>query len=146
MKTLCRNIIQVLEAFRWLPLLLFRLILSYGFLMPLMEKLHNFDAVVQWFGSLGIPLPYLSALLSITVELVGIVCLLLGLFTRLMTIPLMFLLLVAIFTVHWTHGFSASANGFEIPVYYLLMLLGLLVFGPGGLSIDTIIKKRWLLK
>lgn len=54
------------------------------------------------------------------------VLLLLGLGTRLITIPLMIVMMVAIFSVHLTHGFEAGEYGFEIPLYYLLMLLNLL--------------------
>ncbi|MBS0650464.1 MAG: DoxX family protein [Verrucomicrobia bacterium] len=144
MKTFCNKSIQVLESLRWLPLLCLRLILAYGFLMPALQKLKNFDSVVQWFTSLNIPFPYFSAVISTTVELTGVVFLFLGFLTRIISIPLMFLMFVAISTVHWANGFAASANGFEIPLYYFLMLLCLFVFGPGGISIDTLIKKRWL--
>ncbi len=136
--------IHALEFLRWLPFLLFRLTLAYGFLMPALEKLKNFNSVVQWFASLQIPFPRFSAVLSTTVELTGVVLLFFGLLTRLISIPLMCLMCVAIVTVHWTNGFHASANGFEIPFYYFLMLLALFVFGPGGISIDALIKKRWL--
>lgn len=144
MKTICKKSVRVLESLRWLPLLLFRLILAHGFLMPALEKLKNFSSVVQWFASLQIPFPYFSAVLSTTVELTGVVFLFFGFLTRLISIPLMFLMCVAIFTVHWANGFSAAANGFEIPFYFFLMLLALFVFGPGGISIDARIKKRWL--
>lgn len=49
-------------------------------------------------------------------------------------------MLVAIFAVHFDNGFTASHNGFEIPLYYLLMLFALVVYGPGKLSIDHTIK------
>ena len=45
-------------------------------------------------------------------------------------------MLVAIRTVHWANGFAAGSNGYEIPLYYLLMLLTVFVFGPGRLSLD----------
>lgn len=145
MKWFCLEAIKLLESFKWLPLLLFRLILAYGFWMPAMEKLKNFHSVVQWFESLNIPFPQLSAIVSSTIEVTGIVLLLLGLCTRLICIPLMFMMVVAIFFVHWNNGFTASSNGFEIPLYYFLMLFALLVFGPGGISIDAKIKKNWLM-
>ncbi len=54
----------------------------------------------------------------------------------------MFVMLVAIFTVHIGNGFAAGDNGFEIPFYYLLMLFSLMAFGAGKYSIDHILKKK----
>ncbi len=146
MKTICLKLIRWLESFKALPLLFFRWILAFGFLTPAIEKFNHFDSVVLWFTTLGIPFPKLSATLSITTEICGVVFLFLGLFTRLISIPLMILLGVAIGTVHGSHGFSAGTNGFEIPLYYILMLFALFILGPGGISVDAWIKRRWYLK
>jgi len=48
--------------------------------------------------------------------------------------------------VHWGHGYAAGDNGFEIPLYYMLMLVALFVFGPGKLSLDQKIFKKMLAK
>lgn len=53
-------------------------------------------------------------------------------------------MLVAIKIVHWANGFEAGENGFEIPLYYLIMLFTLFVFGPGRLSLDHLIKKKFV--
>ena len=50
-------------------------------------------------------------------------------------------MIVAISTVHIGNGFEAGSNGFEIPLYYILMLFSLLISGPGKISIDSLIKK-----
>jgi len=47
---------------------------------------------------------------------------------------------VAIKTVHLANGFEAGSNGYEIPLYYVLMLFTLLIYGPGKFSVDRIIK------
>ena len=48
-------------------------------------------------------------------------------------------MLVAIVTVHLGNGFEAGSNGFEIPLYYLLMLFALLINGAGKISLDNLI-------
>jgi len=134
--------LEKLDLIRDLPLFLMRIVLAYGFWAPGMKKYENFDSIVGWFTSLGIPLPTLNAYLATATELVGAVLILLGLFTRLISIPLIVVMLVAIFTVHISNGFEASNNGFEIPLYYLLMLLSLVAFGGGKISLDHVLNKK----
>jgi putative oxidoreductase len=51
-------------------------------------------------------------------------------------------MIVAIKTVHWENGFNASDNGYEIPVYYMIMLITLFFTGAGKISIDYLIRKQ----
>lgn len=125
-----------------LPLLFFRLVLAYGFYGPAMMKWNNIENVAEWFGSIGIPMPTLNAYLAATTEMAGVFLLTLGLATRIISIPLIITMVVAIVTVHLGNGFEASNNGFEIPLYYILILFSLLVNGVGKLSIDNLISKK----
>jgi putative oxidoreductase len=121
-------------------LLLVRFILAYGFYTPAMNKWSDIDAVAAWFGnSLGIPFPTLNAYMAASTELLGVILLTLGLFTRLISIPLMVVMIVAIVTVHLGNGFSAGDNGFEIPLYYFIFLLTLVAHGGGKYSLDNVI-------
>ncbi len=88
-------------------------------------------------------MPVLNAYLSASTEAAGVVLLFLGLGTRLISIPLMVVMLVAIGTVHWANGFEAGSNGFEIPLYYLIMLMTLFFIGPGRISVDAWLKSRY---
>ncbi len=96
------------------PPLLFRLILAPVLIQAGWNKFSSFDSTVSWFGNsdwgLGLPFPALLVTLTIAAELVGGVLLLLGLLTRLITIPLMITMLVAIFTVHLPYGWLAIAD------------------------------------
>ena len=123
-------------------LLLIRLILAYGFYMPAMAKWQDIDSIAAWFATLQIPFPTLNAYMAATTEALGVVLLTLGLGTRLVSIPLIVTMLVAIKTVHWENGFQAGDNGFEIPLYYILFLLSLIVSGAGRLSIDYLLFRR----
>lgn len=130
---------RLAEHLKSLALLLARLVLAYGFYEPAMMKWSDISAVVQWFGSMGIPFPTLNAYMAATTEITGVVLLTLGLFTRVISIPLMVVMVVAIVTVHLPHGFSAGDNGFEIPLYYMLFLLIFLSHGAGKFSIDHLL-------
>jgi putative oxidoreductase len=85
------------------------------------------------------PLPLLNAYAAATTEITGVVLLTLGLLTRLISLPLIVVMVVAILTVHLPNGFSAGENGFEIPLYYMLFLLVFLSHGAGRFSLDRLI-------
>lgn len=131
--------VEVISKAKWLPLLLLRLILAYGFFGPAKMKWSNMDGIINWFSQMGMPMPALNAYLAASTEALGVILLFLGLGTRIITIPLMFVMFVAIKTVHWQHGFAAGDNGFEIPLYYMLMLLTLFIMGSGKISLDHLI-------
>jgi putative oxidoreductase len=142
MKTLYIKYVEGTGKLRDVALLLFRLVLAYGFLEPAMMKLKNPSGVAQWFDSMNYPLPLISAYLSMITEVAGIVLLVLGLLSRFIAVPMMFIMVVAAFTVHISNGFAAGDNGFEIPLYYFLTLLGLVAFGSGRYSLDYLIWKK----
>ncbi len=119
-----------------------RIVLAIGFYGPAMMKLKNFNNIVEWFGSIGIPMPTLNAYLATGTETLGFVLLFLGLGTRIIAIPLIITMIVAIVTVHLGHGFEAGNNGFEIPLYYMIMLFTLMVYGSGKFSVDHLLNKK----
>lgn len=130
---------NILSNGQSLSLLLARLVVAYGFYGPAMSKWSDIDSVATWFGSLGIPFPTLNAYMAASTEIAGVALLTLGLFTRLISIPLIVVMVVAIATVHITNGFSAGNNGFEIPLYYMLFLAIFASFGAGKLSLDHLL-------
>ena len=130
---------DILSNGKSVSLLLARLTIAYGFYEPAMQKWSDISSVANWFGTLSIPFPTLNAYMAASTELLGVVLLTLGLFTRLISIPLMVVMVVAITTVHLTHGFSAGDNGFEIPLYYLLFLALFASLGAGKFSLDHLI-------
>ncbi len=132
----------LLDKMQSLSLLFLRLILAYGFYEPAMMKWKDISSVAEWFGSMGIPLPTLNAYMAASTELAGVVLLTLGLMTRLISIPLIVVMIVAITTVHLSNGFSSGNNGFEIPLYYMLMLLVLVAHGAGKFSVDHFLANK----
>ena len=107
-----------------------------------MMKVKNLSSVAEWFGSMNYPLPMISATLSMVTEVSGIILLVLGLGTRLISIPMMFIMVIATLTVHLPNGFPAGDNGFEIPLYYFVMLFALVIYGGGKYSLDHLWDKR----
>ncbi len=130
---------NILNCGQSLSLLLARLAVAYGFYEPAMQKWSDMGAIATWFGTMGIPFPTLNAYMAATTELLGVILLTLGLFTRLISIPLIVVMIVAIMTVHLAHGFSAGDNGFEIPLYYILFLSIFASFGAGKFSLDHLL-------
>jgi putative oxidoreductase len=142
MKELVGHVIHLLDHLQSIALLSLRLILAYGFYEPAINKWQDIASVASWFGSMGIPFPTLNAYMAATTEIVGVVLLTLGLGVRFISVPLIIVMIVAIVTVHLGNGFSAGNNGFEIPLYYGLMLLVLVSHGAGKLSLDSLIANK----
>tara|TARA_B110000881_G_C18505317_1_gene479221 strand:+ start:577 stop:1173 length:597 start_codon:yes stop_codon:yes gene_type:complete len=95
------------------PLLL-RLYLVPIFWMAGTHKIEGFDGIVEWFGNsdwgLGLPFPYIMAVLATATELFGAIALLIGAGVRWISIPLMVTMLVAAFSVHWENGWQAISS------------------------------------
>ena len=137
-----QNAATKLEKLKDVPPLLIRLVLAFGFYGPATMKWGNITGIAEWFAGMGIPFPGLNAYLAASTEMAAVILLPLGLATRLISIPLLFTMVVAIVTVHLGNGFEAGNNGFEIPLYYFIMLTVLLFSGPGKYSIDNLLAKR----
>lgn len=121
--------------------LLVRLVLAYGFAKPALMKINNMKETAQWFESISIPFPLFSAYLVSGIELMGIILLILGLYTRIVSVLLACVMLGAILFVHLQYGFSVAGNGFEIPLYYFIFLVFLASYGAGKYSLDRVIFK-----
>ena len=137
-----QNAAEKLENLKDVPPLLIRLVLAYGFYGPATMKWGNISGIAEWFAGMGMPFPGLNAYLAASTEMAAVIFLPLGLATRLISIPLLFTMVVAIVTVHLGNGFEAGNNGFEIPLYYFIMLTVLLFSGPGKYSIDNLLAKK----
>ena len=136
------ELVKLFNRLRSVALLMARLAIAYGFYEPAMMKWSNMSGTIDWFASIGIPFQTLNAYMAATTEITGVVLLTLGLFTRLISIPMIVVMIVAIVTVHLPHGFSAGDNGFEIPLYYILFLLIFISHGAGKVSLDYLIFKE----
>lgn len=94
--------------------LAFRLYLAPIFWMAGTSKLNSFAGTVEWFGDtewgLGLPFPWLMAVLATAAELIGAILLALGLFTRFISLPLIVTMVIAIVFVHWDNGWQAIAD------------------------------------
>lgn len=97
---------------------------------------YGIDGVAAGFAQLGLPLPYVAAILATAAEFGGGVALLLGLYTRWAAMPIAATMLVAIFHVHLKNGFFAP-GGFEYPLTLLAAAIALMSVGSGALSIDS---------
>lgn len=116
-----------------LMLLVLRLSLGimmlYGHAWP---KIDNYDLLKLTFADpLGVG-SALSLQLVLFAEAVCSLFLLFGLWTRLVLLPLLFTMGVVVFEVNA----SAAFGKLELPLFYMLGYLVLLVQGPGKYSVD----------
>lgn len=93
----------------------------------------------QWLESIGLAPGTLMALLSGGTEFFGGLALIVGLLVRPAALGLAFTLLVAIFSVHISHGLFMANNGYEFALALLGGSIAVLIEGAGKLSIDRAI-------
>ena len=121
-------------------LLLIRVALGVVFVLHGLQKMFvlGHAGVAGMLGQLGVPFPAVSAVLITAAEFGGGLALLNGAFTRVAAAVLAFSMLVAIGTVHISHGFFAPA-GLEYPLTLLLASLALVITGGGAFSLDSLL-------
>jgi putative oxidoreductase len=139
---------------RWSPIPL-RLIVGYGFMQHGFSKLSKGpDAFAAILQAMGVPSPHLMAWLTILIELLGGLAVLVGAFVAFVSVPMVVVLLVAIFTVHLPFGFSSikllavtaagptfGPPGYEVSLLYIACLAALVMGGPGPFALEGLVRK-----
>jgi putative oxidoreductase len=137
------RVVSRLEQSQWIPPLLVRLYVGYFFFETGWAKAQNLDAMTERFVGWGIPFPGVSSVLSTYTELAGGALLVLGLGTRLAAVPLLINMLVALLTVNIRNA-GTFDEFFELDTpLYALFFLWLGFAGPGRVSLDHWLGKRW---
>jgi putative oxidoreductase len=132
-----------------LLLLYLRLTWGHQLLLTGLAKLHDITQTVTLFTKLNIPSPDFHAYEVGWIETIGGACLILGFASRIITIPLIFLMIAALGLVHTEAlvnlKFITTPHLLlaQEPYPYLLTSLFVFAFGPGRISLDAWIK-RWL--
>ena len=149
---LYRPFIRIGENLQSLFLFLLRVTWGHQFFLSGYHKLHQMDQVVQEFTTLGISHPAFYAHLVAWIELIGGICLVIGLASRLVSIPLMIAMIAALGFAH-AHVFADFhfiTNPLILvrapPFPFLMTTVIIFVFGPGRVSLDGWIKRlscRW---
>ncbi|WP_199099614.1 DoxX family protein [Dyella sp. ASV21] len=135
--TTSSRVLGYLHRIEWLGPLVVRLVFGYFWLETGIAKVHNLDGFVQRFIGWGIPHPAFSAALSAWTELVGGLLLMLGLCTRLVCIPMLINMAVAVTLVVSTNLMGLDDYVEADEIVYSLIFFWLLVSGPGKASLDT---------
>jgi putative oxidoreductase len=136
-------------ALAFLPPLATRLVLGYAFYQTGEGKLANSEGIVEFFTTLGIPFPELNAAFVSRLEYYGGVLLMAGLLTRLVALLLSGTMAVALLTADrdaFVGALDGTSDGLltdVTPVVYGLFLLWLVVFGPGPVSLDGLVFRRF---
>jgi putative oxidoreductase len=140
---------------QWSPLFL-RLIIGYGFMAHGWAKLSKGPAGFEkLLAQTGVPFPHITSWISPVIELLGGLAIFLGAFVSITAIPLIFTMLVAIFTIQINYGFSSVKTigltpkgplfgppGYEINLLYIAGLISLMLTGAGIFSIDSLILRK----
>jgi putative oxidoreductase len=140
---------------QWAPLPL-RLVIGYGFVAHGWAKLSRGpEGFARLLAQIGAPVPEVTAWVSTFTEILGGLTLLAGAFVALVSVPLIVMMLVALFTVHLRYGFSAintigltpdgpqfGPPGIEVNLLYIAGLLALGLGGAGPFSIDKLLARK----
>jgi len=134
------------------PLLPLRLLVGFGFAAHGYAKLArgpaNFAVIL---AAIGVPLPEPIAWITTLLELLGGVALVLGAAVALLSVPLVIVMLTAMFGVHLRYGFSSirlkafgpsgaefGPVGYELNLLYIASLIVLALSAASPISFD-----RW---
>ncbi len=138
-------LIAVGNALRSPVLLIIRLYWGWEFFLTGKGKLSDLSKPAEYFASLGIPFPHVQAALAASVECFGGLLLLVGLASRLVSIPLMILLTVAYCTadLEALRAIFSEPDKFTGAAEFLFLFAVVIVFvcGPGAFSLDALLAR-----
>lgn len=120
---------------------------------------HGLQQTLGWFGGKGLSgkldfytgvyhIPWIIALLGILTVSIGSILLIIGLWGRVMAFLEGVFLLVAVLTTHITNGFfmnwegMKTGEGFEYHILGIGMVIAIMIYGSGWLSVDRFLTNR----
>ncbi|HTR02429.1 MAG TPA: DoxX family protein [Thermoanaerobaculia bacterium] len=137
-----RLVHAVSNRLRWLPPTVARVTIGWIFLQSGWGKLTNLAKVVGFFTELGIPAPEIQARLAAASEFLCGLLILVGLGTRVATLPLLGVMAVAILTAR-RGDIHELSDLFAMAEYlYIVILLWLGAYGAGPISLDAFFARR----
>ncbi|MEP7014101.1 MAG: DoxX family protein [Verrucomicrobiota bacterium] len=135
-RTLLQSLLLLVIRFYW----------GWGFFETGKGKLMGLDKVTQFFQGLGIPFPHEQAILAGATECVGGLLLLVGLASRLISVPLTIILTVAYLTadIDKVKMLFSDPDKFVTADEFLFLytVIVVFVFGPGKFSLDWLIRRK----
>jgi putative oxidoreductase len=121
-----------------------RIVVGIMFLMHVSGKFKIGAAAVavNTLAKNGIEPSLIWAYVIIVLELVGGVCLIIGLFTRFFAAALAIEMLVALLFVHLSKGYAAGGGGYEYVLLIGAVCFAIAIRGGGLYSIDRLLGKE----
>ena len=127
-------------------LLIVRLYWGWQFFLTGKGKLMNLQRTSDYFATLHIPAPTMNAILAGSTECFGGLLLLLGLGSRIITVPLICTMTVAYLTADLdkVKGIFSDPDKFVSadPFQFLFAALLVFIFGPGRFALDSFCTKK----
>ena len=141
----CAGLLARLQS----PLLLaIRLYWGWQFCQDGWGKLTHLDKVTDFFTSLNLPAPHMTALMVALVEFGGGILFTLGIASRLTSLVLWVNMTMAYLSVpddrtNFFHILSKPDDFYgATPYTYWFAALLILILGPGAFAVDTLLKRR----
>ena len=127
-----------LETFSW-PLI--RIMFGFFFVPHGCQKLFgwfggNVAGTIKFMEGIGLAPAAFWAYYVGTLELVGGLLLVVGLFTRPVAALMAGFMFVGTFFAHWQFGYFWTARGFAVPLLLLVLSLAFVIRGGGEYSLD----------
>jgi putative oxidoreductase len=133
--------------------LVIRVMLGVVFFPHGMQKLLGWYGGYGFAGSMGfftdtLHIPVIFAFLAIMAEGLGSLGLITGLLTRVAAFGIGVNMVVAVYMLHWQHGFfmnwfgQQKGEGFEFHLLVIAMAAALIIKGGGALSVDRILAEK----
>lgn len=128
-------------------LLAIRLYWGFQFAQDGWGKLTHLARVAEFFASLNLPAPQMTALFVALVEFVGGILFALGIGSRMVSLVLFVNMTIAYLSVpddrvNFSHIVSNPSDFYNATPYtYWFAALIILVFGPGSIAFDTLLRK-----
>jgi putative oxidoreductase len=140
--SLRRRMFGIIDKVSFLGPLLARITVGVIFAASGWGKLHNLEKVTEFFASLKIPMPGANAAFIGSLEFIGGLLLIIGFLSRLMSVPLLATMGVAIITAK-REDISGVADLLRLSEWsYLVFFAWLAVAGPGRASLDHYLAPR----